>query len=174
MQKIDYLDKIDTAVQKIQRQIEFTREYENLGVERAVWLNIRKLIDKSADDRIKLYNNCENILIKADPMLEKVFANLMDNTIRHGVSATEVHTTCIISDSELKIIWEDNGEGVAESEKEKIFDRGIGKNTGFGLFLTREILSTTGITVKETGKEGQGARFEIIVPIGAWRFSARQ
>lgn len=172
--QIDYLDKIDTAVQKIQRQIEFTREYENLGVERAVWLNIRKLIDKSADDRIKLYNNCENILIKADPMLEKVFANLMDNTIRHGVSATEVHTTCIISDSELKIIWEDNGEGVAESEKEKIFDRGIGKNTGFGLFLTREILSTTGITVKETGKEGQGARFEIIVPIGAWRFSARQ
>ena len=53
-------------------------------------------------------------------------------------------------------------------EKEKIFERGYGKNTGLGLFLAREILSITGITIRETGKPGKGARFEIAVPKDAF------
>ena len=32
------------------------------------------------------------------------------------------------------------------------------------------ILSITGITITETGTPGQGARFEIVVPKGAYRF----
>jgi len=39
-----------------------------------------------------------------------------------------------------------------------------------GLFLSREILSITGITIKEAGEPGKGARFEMTVPKGAWRF----
>jgi len=54
--------------------------------------------------------------------------------------------------------------------KEKIFNRGVGKNTGLGLFLVREILSITGITIRECGVEGKGARFEIAVPKGAYRY----
>ena len=53
-----------------------------------------------------------------------------------------------------------------QREKEKIFDRGFGKNTGLGLTLSREILGITGITIKETGEHGIGARFEITVPKG--------
>jgi signal transduction histidine kinase len=53
--------------------------------------------------------------------------------------------------------------------KEKIFDKGYGKHTGFGLFLAREILAITGITIHETGLYGKGARFEIKVPKGKYR-----
>jgi signal transduction histidine kinase len=53
--------------------------------------------------------------------------------------------------------------------KEKIFERGFGKNTGLGLFLAREILVITGITITENGTPGKGARFEITVPKGMWR-----
>jgi signal transduction histidine kinase len=60
--------------------------------------------------------------------------------------------------------------GIAENEKEKIFMGGYGKNTGFGLFLAREILAITGITIRETGIPGEGARFEITVPNGGYRF----
>jgi hypothetical protein len=38
-----------------------------------------------------------------------------------------------------------------------------------GLFLSREILSITGITIRETGESGKGARFEMVVPKGMWR-----
>ena len=44
------------------------------------------------------------------------------------------------------------------------------KPTGFGLYLMRDILSITGITITETGEPGKGARFEMTVLKGAYRF----
>ena len=38
-----------------------------------------------------------------------------------------------------------------------------------GLFLVREILAITGITITETGTYGSGARFEIVVPKTGYR-----
>jgi signal transduction histidine kinase len=55
--------------------------------------------------------------------------------------------------------------------KEKIFERGIGQNTGMGLFLSREILSITRIEIQENGMPGKGARFEISIPRGGFRFA---
>ncbi|MCX6690757.1 MAG: ATP-binding protein [Methanoregula sp.] len=67
----------------------------------------------------------------------------------------------------MVIVCKDDGNGVPQDEKENIFKRGFGKNTGLGLFLSREILSITGITITENGVPGNGAHFEIIVPGGA-------
>jgi signal transduction histidine kinase len=53
---------------------------------------------------------------------------------------------------------------------ERIFEQGFGKNTGLGLFLSREILAITGLTITENSVPGKGARFEITVPKGAYRF----
>jgi len=75
-------------------------------------------------------------------------------------------------DGTLMVAFEDDGAGVRDDEKEKIFRCGYGKNTGFGLAFSREILSVTGITIRETGTAGRGARFEILVPAGAWRPAA--
>ena len=47
----------------------------------------------------------------------------------------------------------------------------FGKHTGLGLFLSREILSITGISVTEVGRQGSGAIFEIAVPKGTYRFA---
>ena len=58
---------------------------------------------------------------------------------------------------------------VANDEKEKIFERGFGKHTGMGLFLSQEILAITGLSLKETGIYGSGVRFEIEVPEGSYR-----
>jgi signal transduction histidine kinase len=50
--------------------------------------------------------------------------------------------------------------------------RGFGKNTGLGLFLSREILAITGIMIAEMGEPGKGARFEITEPKGMFRFTS--
>jgi signal transduction histidine kinase len=74
-------------------------------------------------------------------------------------------------DTGLLIVCEDDGVGISAEDKKKLFTRGFGKNTGLGLFLSREILAITGITITENGIPGKGARFEIAVPKGAYRFT---
>ncbi|NLB00151.1 MAG: sensor histidine kinase, partial [Methanomicrobiales archaeon] len=110
------------------------------------------------------------LAVYADPMLSRVFANLMDNTLRHGESATRIRVRYRLEeDGDLTLIWEDDGAGVPAEEKSRIFNRGVGKNTGLGLFLIREILGITGISIAETGEPGKGARFEIRVSHGMYR-----
>lgn len=74
------------------------------------------------------------------------------------------------NDQDLSIFYQDDGNGISSGEKEMIFERGYGKNTGFGLFFIREVLAITGIGIQETGEPGKGACFEIIVPKDIYRF----
>jgi len=67
------------------------------------------------------------------------------------------------------LVFEDDGVGIAPQDKAVLFSKDSGKNTGLGLFLAREILDITGIKISETGEQGKGARFEILVPEGKWR-----
>jgi signal transduction histidine kinase len=73
------------------------------------------------------------------------------------------------------LIYEDDGVGIPQDKKELIFERGFTtssdsiKSSGLGLFLARDILAITGITIKETGAPGIGSRFEMIIPPGKWR-----
>ena len=105
----------------------------------------------------------------ADPLIVKVFYNLMDNAFRYGGKITTIRFSVEQRDEYHVVVCEDDGEGVITEEKERIFERGFGKNTGLGLALSREILDITGITIRETGEPGKGARFEMAVPNEAWR-----
>lgn len=112
----------------------------------------------------------QDILIFADAMISRVFSNLLDNSVRHSGNVSAIRVSCSESADGLIINWEDNGVGIPHDEKDRIFERGYGKNTGLGLFLAREILSITGMSIIETGKEGEGVRFQITVPKGNYRF----
>jgi len=102
-------------------------------------------------------------------LIVKVFYNLIDNSVRYGGKISTIHFFSEKQSGDYLIICEDDGFGIPNDEKEKIFERGYGKNTGLGLFLVREILDITNITIHETGEPGKGARFEISVPNGKWR-----
>ncbi len=102
-------------------------------------------------------------------MIGMVFENLMGNTVRHSEEASMVTVSCEESDERLVIRWEDGGIGVPEGMKEKIFRRGEGADSGLGLFLCREILGITGLTMRETGAPGKGACFELTIPSESWR-----
>jgi signal transduction histidine kinase len=97
------------------------------------------------------------------------FFNLLDNSIRHGQRVSGIRVSHHRSGDNLIVVWENNGTGIPVHEKERIFDRGFGKNTGLGMFMVREILALTDITITETGEPDKGARFEILVPKGAYR-----
>ncbi len=167
----DLLAKIDATSLTISRLIEFTKTYQDLGIHTPDWFRLDDAIEKVAKQEVIFSNTCKHVEILADPMFERVFFNLFDNAIRHGERVTEIIVRCERAPDGFIIIVEDNGIGIPSSEKKKIFEKGYGKNTGFGLFLAREILAITGITISETGMHGTGARFEITVPKSAFRFA---
>ncbi|GAA5262798.1 sensor histidine kinase [Methanocalculus sp. MC3] len=165
----EYLKQAQTATDEIQRQIEFTREYEQLGIQTPSWKTISSLIESIDDTKLPIACDCAHVSIYADPMIERAFFNLYENTLRHAEGATGVQISCEETEGGLLITWEDDGPGIPDHEKEIIFERGYGKNTGFGLFLVREILDITAITITEDGIVGEGARFRILVPEGGCR-----
>lgn len=169
----EHLRRIETATMEIRTQIEFTRVYQDLGTHEPQWQQLDEVLSRlSVPAGITLTADIQGLFILADPMLERVFFNLLDNSVRHGQRVTDIHVSSCQAGDCLTIVWEDNGDGIAVDEKEKIFRRGYGKNTGLGLFLVREVLSISGITINETGAKGEGARFGITVPVGTYRFAA--
>lgn len=168
-----YFKTLEAATTDIQKQIEFTRLYQDLGIHKPSWQNLRSIIvGLQIPERITLNVNLENITIFADPMLEKVFQNLLDNSLRHGGTVTRIQVSGQKNQDGFIISWQDDGIGVSDDEKEKIFERGHGKHTGLGLFLVREILALTGISIHETGLHGHGARFDIRIPNGDYADTA--
>ena len=155
---------LKTITLKIQEQIEFTRDYQTIGLNEPSWQNLNTLLNGlHPPEGIALTSPACQYEVYADLLLEKVFHNLLDNSIRHGQTVTEISVSCIEESNRLKVIYTDNGIGILPQEKEIAFTSGWGKNTGYGLFLMREILAITGSTIKETGIYGQGARFEILI-----------
>lgn len=146
----------------LQGQLEFAAEYQEMGVKQPQWISLREAAEVGTTGidlgAVSIEYDLKGAEVFADPMLEKVFHNLVGNSLRHGGKVTHIRIFC-----------KDDGVGIPVHEKEKIFERGFGKHTGLGLYLVREILGVTGIVVKETGEPGTGAKFEMLVPSGAYR-----
>jgi PAS domain S-box-containing protein len=165
-----YIDIEKRIAETIKKQIQFTKDYHEIGVQSPQWYNVKKAIE-TATAPLPLHQgmlvvSIENISIYADPLLEKVFYNLVENALRYGREPVRIAFSSRIQGDTISIICEDNGEGVPEEFKEAIFRRQYFKHTGFGLFLSREILGITGLSIRESGEQGKGARFEITVPQG--------
>ena len=168
-----YLDKMSHAATTVQQQIAFTRDYQDIGSQSPIWVSIGR---QAAEAFVQLHlkgvafeERTGGVEIMIDPLAMKVPYNLIDNSMRHGEHVNRIKMSAEQVGDAMMIVYEDNGVGIPLEDKEKIFRKGHGKNTGLGLFLTREILAITGATIGETGQPGHGARFEINVPPGGWR-----
>jgi PAS domain S-box-containing protein len=173
----EYFTRLIHTSERIATMIQMTKTYENIGVNAPVWQDTRMLFDTAVKDIPVGKIICINDIpagteIFADPLIVKVCYNLIDNAVRYGTEITNIRFSVLKRNDDTIFICEDDGVGVPADVKEKIFDRGFGKNTGLGLALSREILDITGIKLHETGEPGKGARFEMTVPKRACRFGA--
>lgn len=172
---IRFLEKGEHVAGVIQNQIEFTRNYQDIGAQAPKWQDLNEIISSAVEQMniadISVHADIGAVEIFADPILEKVFHNLIENTLFHGGHATSISITSEKRGKERAIIYRDNGVGIPAEEKKNLFHKGFGKNTGLGLFLSKEILSITGIDILENGEPGTGVRFEILVPEGKYRLS---
>ncbi len=160
------------AIQDMGKLIEFSKAYQEIGIHEPSWQNVCELFERavlqvSAD--LKQVCDIQQAEIYADNLIYQVFYNLAENSVRHGGNVTTISLHVDTSGDNPVIVFEDDGQGIADHEKEHVFLRGYGKNTGFGLFLIREILAITGISIVENGIYGQGVRFEMNIPVNNFR-----
>ena len=142
------------SLEVMRLQIEFTRDYQDLGIQKPVWENVQAAFTRASNPfagRVSFTCDTGDLEIYTDPLIERVFYNLIDNSLRHGERITEIWLSSETADPDLILVYHDNGVGVPADQKEKIFKKGFGKHTGLGMFLIREILSITGMEIRENG-----------------------
>jgi PAS domain S-box-containing protein len=172
-----FMEKTERSSEAARSLLEFTADYERVGIKAPAWLRVDEVFAHAAAqfslDTISLSVHVEGLSVYADAMLEKVFYNLIDNTLRHGGQVSGISLGFEAHRDRLSLIYRDDGIGIPGREKPLIFLRGFGANTGLGLFLAREVLAITGIDIVENGELGKGARFEMLVPGGGFRLETQ-
>jgi PAS domain S-box-containing protein len=164
--RVQIMSKLEQSSKAVQELISFTRDYEELGVKVPVWQSVNEVIVRARRlldlTRIQISVDVGPLQVYADSMLDKVFYNLMDNSIRHGERVTRIRIYFEdVPGQGACIIYEDDGAGITPEDKKLLFHQGHGKNTGQGMFLTKEILLITGMKISEDGEPGKGVRFRI-------------
>lgn len=169
-----YLGRSEEILRSIRHAMEAAKKYQELGLNPPRWQNVKIVILNAIShldfSEITRFTELDELEIYADPLLEDVFFILMENVLHHGKGATEVRLGYREEAGKLTMTIEDNGPGIPDAIKEKIFGRDYKvMKGGSGLFLAREILSITGISIRENGVPGKGTRFEIVVPESRYR-----
>jgi signal transduction histidine kinase len=87
--------------------------------------------------------------VVAGGMLPSVFANLLSNAVRHNdADTTEISVTVDVSESDVVVRITDNGPGIADDQKEQVFEpatkRGDSPGDGLGLSLVKRLVESYG------------------------------
>jgi len=167
----EHMERILDASGRIQERMRFSRDFRNVGIMNSEWQSVTDAVAQAslaADvPEGMLQINTGNLEVLADPQLPKVFENLMAMSLQEeGVTAIKVGFNII--DGRMRIVYQDDGKGVAEEHKDQVFDASASWAAN-GMYLVKEVLSVSKITVMENGVPGEGTRFELIVPNNSYR-----
>jgi signal transduction histidine kinase len=164
---------MDTSTKAIGKLVKFTRDFKDLGINPPVWITLKNCLSEVTEwidpNTVRLALDVEEWEIYADPQVTRVFRNIFENAGIHGKTVTDIFVECTKDERGLSVIIGDNGIGIPYELKQEIFEPGMMRNRGLGLFLAKEILSITGLTIEENGVPGKGARFVIQVPLECFR-----
>ncbi|MCK4825849.1 HAMP domain-containing histidine kinase, partial [bacterium] len=136
--------------------------------------NLPYLIGHVASDIMSVYpkltisiENQEKIQFLGSRLLHLVFDNLFRNSAIHVGESAIIEVNITSQNNYAQVLISDNGPGIAEEIKDRIFQRGVSTSgTGLGLYISREILKSLGGTIELVNTDtSKGAVFKIIIPI---------
>jgi signal transduction histidine kinase len=168
---VEGMGKIEQAVKDVGAIFEFSKMYEQIGVEELTYVNVEAEVDEAAalfpGLTTKVVNDCHGLILLADSFLRQLFFNFIDNTRKYGKKTTTIRVYCERAEQDsLKLVYEDDGVGISAENKSKLFSESFstGGSTGFGLFLTKKMMDVYGWTITEEGEPGKGAKFTLTIP----------
>ena len=165
-----YLGNVDGAVKNIVQILDFAKTYEMIGIEQLVPVDLGKMIGVALDQisdlkGVRVENKCAGFEVIADSLLARVIYNLIDNSLKYGGKVTTINIFIEGAGKDsTKLVYKDDGVGVDEQFRDRLFEKGNGKGSGLGLYLIRTICEVYGWSVQETGKPNVGVQFEFTIP----------
>ena len=123
--------------------------------------------------RIEVRTNGDAAVLGDEDRLRQVFSNLVDNAVKYSPNGAEPEITITGSRDEVEVRVRDQGIGVPAAELSTIFDRFARASnarrlrisgTGFGLFMTKQLVQLHGGTIAVDSHEGEGSTFIVTLP----------
>jgi len=169
---LEQLKDMEAAVRLVEKIFEFARIYEKLGTEQLVNMDVGEAVDGAVSlfsglKGVKVVNECGGLTVLADSLLNQLLYNLVDNSLKYGEKVRQIKIHCnMLNADQLELVYEDDGVGIPDNMRSNLFKEGFtsGKGTGYGLFMIRRICEVYGWTIQETGKQGKGAQFTMLIP----------
>lgn len=162
-----------TLIESGTMELEYS-EFDLCELIKEVVENLKQLAEKY---KVKINVSCESISISADKRrIKQAIHNLVDNSIKFSDKSKEeryVNISVEKKEENLSIIIEDNGIGISQEDKEKIFekfyrgDRSLTyevPGTGLGLTIVQEIIKLHGGKINVNSTLGEGTTFELVIP----------
>ena len=160
------IDLIGKSVERGFEIIESARETEEV-------IKTGKLKEISIESVLRrvleCYNNVEvrmdeDVVVLADDTIFSVFTNLVENAFKHG-EAKKVRISVRKEDEFAVIVVEDDGKGIPDEIREKIFEYGFSHGekagSGVGLYVVRRAVERWGGKISVGKSELGGAKFVI-------------
>ncbi len=168
----EYANNARISIKDAMRIIEKVRTFKELRKIDKREIKLTKVLKRSIDAlrplasekdiEIKL-EDISDEYVKAGNLLEEVISNIIENSIRHSEGTVVKITQEIENDVIVRI--EDDGIGITDDEKKKIFRRGYkkgeGAGSGLGLYLVKRILENYDGYIQVRDSSFGGVRFDI-------------
>ncbi len=170
----EYLEKAEKATKDSSELIEKVRTLRKLNREKPQIVDLEPMVEKAVEkckrrkSEIQFGNNLkcpvEGCRVKGGPLLHEIFYNILENSVKHS-GGNKVKITNRETEEEMIFTIEDNGKGIPDEEKQKIFEKGYTKDekagAGLGSYLAKEIVKTYGGNIEVKDSDLGGARFDI-------------
>jgi PAS domain S-box-containing protein len=118
-------------------------------------------IERDFDDVEIRHDELPDVSVRADDLLGAILENILTNAIQHNDRSVVVLDVSIdVREDAVAVSVADNGPGISEDQRDRIFDRGVTGDTnpgsGFGLYFVHETIRKYGgeITIEDNDPRG--------------------
>jgi two-component system sensor histidine kinase KdpD len=170
----------------IENLLDLSKLQAGAAATRADWIDLRELVEASADElarrmpdggAIALDFDAELPLVRGDaPQLQRVLVNLLENARKFSPTERPVQVAVRRRGSRVDVSVADRGPGVAPDEADRIFEpfyrsaqRRDVPGSGLGLAIARGLAEANGGTLSVEQREGGGSTFTLTLPVPAGR-----
>jgi signal transduction histidine kinase len=174
LEEIERLQGLSNNLLRITQVQELTNStFEDISVSEVLEAAIAKVLPLARKKNILLVTKTKESIISGDKLsIVEVFVILIDNAIKYSPKKSEVSVVVHKNQKQVVIAIKDNGIGIAEKDKVKIFERfyradssrTVTDGYGLGLSIARKTIEKHNGSIQVTSTLNKGSLFEVKFP----------